>query len=109
MCNGNDPLHLKVYHTTIVLQNQYPASVSTLPVISISAKTMQQQIQLGAAAQERLIDILNRCKYFSSIRPTVQLEKLGKYLFTTTSAQFEAAKKLINTTKVSMQNTQRMT
>jgi hypothetical protein len=96
MRNGYDPLHLKAYHTANVLQNQYLANVSALPVIGILPKALQQQIKLGAESPERLIDVLNRYKYFSSIKPTSQSEKLGTYFFMTTSAQFEAAKQWIN-------------
>jgi hypothetical protein len=94
--NGQDPTHLKAYHSAIVLQNQYLANVSALPVIGISPKALQQPITLGEAAPERLIDVLNRYKQFSSIEPTPQSDKLGKYIFITTAAQFDTAKAWIN-------------
>jgi hypothetical protein len=60
-------------------------------------KALQQKIQFGESDPERLIDILNRYQYFSSIEPTPQSEKLGKYLFFTTHDKFEAAKTWIST------------
>jgi hypothetical protein len=98
MRNGQDSLHLKACHTAIVLQNQFLSKVVILPVIGISPKALQQQIQAGTEAQpERLVDLLNRYKYFTSIEPTTQSKKLGKYLFITTAAQFEEAKLWITT------------
>jgi hypothetical protein len=80
----------------IVLQNQFLANVKILPVIGISPKALQQPIILGNTPSERLIGVLNRYKYFSSIEPTSQSEKLGKYIFMTTETQFEEVKKWIN-------------
>jgi hypothetical protein len=40
---------------------------------------------------------VHRYPYFSSIEPTQQSEKIGKYLFITTQDKFEAAKNWINT------------
>jgi uncharacterized protein (DUF952 family) len=92
MQNGQDPLHLKAYHNAIILHNQFFSNICTIPVIGISPKTLQQQIQFGESAPERLIDVLNRYKYFSSIESTSQSEKIGKYLFITTNGKFDAAK-----------------
>jgi hypothetical protein len=97
MRNGQAPLHLKAYHRAIVLQNQFLSNVRTLPVIGISPKALQQSISLGDSDPERLIDVLNRYKLFTSIEPTAQSEKLGKYFFITTSELFVAAKQWINT------------
>jgi hypothetical protein len=97
MRNGPTPLHLKAYQKAIVLQNQFLSNICTLPVIGISPKALQQPITLGASDPERLIDVLNRYKLFTSIEPTVQSDKLGKHLFITASEQFDAAKQWIHT------------
>jgi hypothetical protein len=53
---------------------------------------LQQSIQFGEDTPERLIDVLNRYEYFSSIESTSLSRKIGKYLFITTNEKFEAAK-----------------
>jgi hypothetical protein len=92
MQNGQDPLHLKAYHNAIILHNQFLSNIRAIPVIGISPKALQQSIQFGEDAPERLIDVLNRCEYFSSIEATSQSGKIGKYLSITTNEKFEAAK-----------------
>jgi hypothetical protein len=84
---------LKAYHNAIVLQNKFLSNVRSLPVIDISPKALQQKIQFDESDPERVIDILNCYQYFSSIEPTPQSEKLGKYLFITTHDKFEAPAK----------------
>jgi hypothetical protein len=92
MQNGQDPLHLKAYHNAIILHNQFLSNVHAIPVIGISPKALQQSIQFGESAPERLIDVLNRYKCFSSIETMTQSVKMGKYLFITTHNKFDAAK-----------------
>jgi hypothetical protein len=92
MKNGQDPLHLKAYHNAIILHNQFLSNTRAIPVIGISPKALQQSIQFGEDAPERLIDVLNRYEYFSSIESTSLSGKIGKYLFITTNKKFEAAK-----------------
>jgi hypothetical protein len=92
MQNGQDPLHLKAYHNAIILHNQFLSNTRAIPVIRISPKALQHSIQFGEDAPERLIDVLNRYEYFSSIESTSLSGKIGKYLFITTNEKFEAAK-----------------
>jgi uncharacterized protein (DUF952 family) len=59
MQNGQDPLHLKAYHNAIILHNQFLSNVRGIPVIGIPPKALQQSIQFGESAPERLINVLN--------------------------------------------------
>jgi hypothetical protein len=95
LLNGSDATNLRAYRNAIVHQNQYLDEVKVLPVIGISPKALKETIQLGDAAPENVLSLLNRYSHFSSIEVTTQSEELGKYLFMTTTEKFEKGKQFI--------------
>jgi hypothetical protein len=95
MLHGRDPEYLQAYRNAIVFQNQYLANIRILPVIGLHPKAMKAIIQLGDDDPAKVITLIRRYPYFTSIESTNSSESLGKYFFVTTTEHYNKVRLLI--------------